>query len=166
MGSMSGRGGFGGGFEEGRGGGRGQFQGQQFQGQQSQGQQSQGQSRGQFRGKGPKDWTRSDERIREEVCELLSDADDIDASEITVKVENGEVILDGTVDSRWVKREAEDVIWRARGVKDVQNHLRVRSEKESSSTTREGGKEKEKEAGNGHSARPSASAMSSRSTTA
>ena len=45
--------------------------------------QSQGQSHGQFRGKGPKDWTRSDERIREEVCELLADADEVDASEIT-----------------------------------------------------------------------------------
>ena len=123
--------------------------------------QSQGQSHGQFRGKGPKDWTRSDERIREEVCELLADADEVDASEITVKVENGEVTLEGTVDSRRTKREAEEIACRARGAKDCQNHLRVKSQ--SSST----GKEGTKESGNGHTQTSrGTSGMTSRATTA
>ncbi len=61
-------------------------------------------SSGGFRGRGPKGYVRSDERIREEVCELLADAD-VDASEITVTVEDGEVTLLGTVDSRHAKRE-------------------------------------------------------------
>jgi len=120
--------------------------------------------RNHFRGKGPKDWTRSDERIREEVCEVLADADDIDASDITVKVDNGEVTLEGTVDSRWVKREAEEVVCRARGVKDCQNHLRVRSE-----TTAMGKEGKEKETGgNGHTqpTNRTSSAMSSRTPSA
>jgi hypothetical protein len=82
-------------------------------------------SPGGFRGRGPKGYVRPDERIREEVCELLSDAD-VDASEITVKVEDGEVTLEGTVDSRRAKHEAEDVAHRARGVKDCHNRLRVR----------------------------------------
>jgi len=79
-----------------------------------------------MRGKGPKNYTRSDERIREEVCELLQDAD-LDATEIEVKVEGGEVTLEGTVEDRWAKREAEDVVSQARGVKDCHNQLRVQS---------------------------------------
>lgn len=77
-----------------------------------------------MRGKGPKNYARSDERIREEVCELLEDAD-LDASDIDVKVQDGEVVLEGTVDHRWAKREAEDIACRARGVKDCHNMLRI-----------------------------------------
>jgi osmotically-inducible protein OsmY len=80
--------------------------------------------RGEFRGMGPKGFVRADERIREEVCELLSDAD-VDATEITVKVDGGEVTLEGSVDSRRAKRAAEDVVYQARGVKDCHNRLRV-----------------------------------------
>jgi osmotically-inducible protein OsmY len=79
-----------------------------------------------MRGKGPKNYSRSDDRIREEVCELLEDAD-LDASEIDVKVRGGEVTLEGTVQDRWAKREAEDVIAHARGVKDCHNQLKVQS---------------------------------------
>ena len=79
-----------------------------------------------MRGKGPKNYTRSDERIREDVCELLQDAD-LDATEIEVKVQGGEVTLEGTVEDRWAKREAEDIVAQARGVKDCHNHLRVQS---------------------------------------
>ncbi len=45
------------------------------------------------RGKGPKGYTRSDERIREDVNERLTDDGMIDASEIEVDVKNGEVLL-------------------------------------------------------------------------
>ncbi|HET6583400.1 MAG TPA: BON domain-containing protein [Nannocystaceae bacterium] len=81
---------------------------------------------GRYFGIGPKNYTRADERIFEEVCELLSDAD-VDASEIDVRVENGEVTLEGSVHDRWSKREAENVACGARGVKDCHNRLRIAS---------------------------------------
>jgi osmotically-inducible protein OsmY len=79
---------------------------------------------GRYRGVGPKNYARSDERVHEEVCELLADAD-VDASEIDVKVQDGEVTLEGTVHDRWSKREAENIACRARGVKDCHNRLRI-----------------------------------------
>ena len=79
---------------------------------------------GRFRGMGPKNYARADERIFEEVCELLADAD-VDASEIDVRVQDGEVTLEGTVHDRWSKREAENIACRARGVKDCHNRLRI-----------------------------------------
>ena len=51
----------------------------------------------QHRGRGPKNYKRSDERIREDVCDRLSDDGMVDASEIEVKVSGAEVTLDGTV---------------------------------------------------------------------
>jgi osmotically-inducible protein OsmY len=77
------------------------------------------------RGKGPKGYTRSDDRIKEDVNERLSDDPHIDASEIEVSVENGEVTLTGTVDSRSAKRRAEDIVEALSGVKNVENRLRV-----------------------------------------
>jgi hypothetical protein len=81
---------------------------------------------GRFAGRGPKGYRRSDERIHEEVCELLTADPDIDAGEMTVSVRNGEVNLEGSVDSRWAKRHAEDVIERVPGVHQVHNRLQVR----------------------------------------
>jgi osmotically-inducible protein OsmY len=77
-------------------------------------------------GKGPKGYTRSDERIREDVCDRLSDDDEIDARDITVTVKNAEVILEGSVNDRRSKHRAEDVAESVSGVKDVTNHLRAR----------------------------------------
>lgn len=80
---------------------------------------------GQF-GKGPKGYVRSDERIREDVCDRLSDDDEVDASDITVTVKNAEVILEGTVTDRHSKHRAEDIAESISGVKEVTNHLRAR----------------------------------------
>lgn len=82
-------------------------------------------SAGAMSGKGPKGYTRSDERIREEVCDCLTDDPHLDASEIDVQVKAGEVTMSGTVDSRGAKRHAEDLIEHLSGVKHVQNNLRV-----------------------------------------
>lgn len=84
----------------------------------------QGQS---HRGKGPKGYQRSDERIKEEVSDALHDDHYVDASEIEVQVQGGEVTLTGTVSDRQQKRHAEDCVERVRGVKDVHNHVRVQS---------------------------------------
>jgi hypothetical protein len=81
---------------------------------------------GQHRGKGPQGYTRSDDRIRETVCDVLTDDDHIDATHVEVVVKNGEVLLTGTVEDRRMKRMVEDTIERLPGVKDVQNQLRVR----------------------------------------
>lgn len=77
-------------------------------------------------GKGPKGWQRSDERIKEEVCETLARHPEIDASDIEVNVQNCEVTLTGTVTEREAKRIAEDAVERVFGVKDVQNQIKVK----------------------------------------
>jgi hypothetical protein len=82
--------------------------------------------RGQFAGRGPKGYRRSDDRIKEDVCEQLTLHPDVDASEIEIEVQGGEVVLTGTVDSRQAKRLVEDLVETASGVKDVNNQLRVK----------------------------------------
>jgi osmotically-inducible protein OsmY len=104
-------------------------QGYQGWGQEQHGaQQTYGQpGQGGHRGKGPSGYTRSDDRIRETVCEALLDDDHVDATNIDVSVKNGEVTLSGTVDDRQQKRRAEDCIERLSGVKDVVNQLRIKT---------------------------------------
>lgn len=77
------------------------------------------------RGRGPSGYVRSDERIREDVNDRLTDDWRVDASHITVAVDKGEVTLSGTVGSRLAKRRAEDLVDDISGVKHVQNNLRV-----------------------------------------
>jgi osmotically-inducible protein OsmY len=77
------------------------------------------------RGRGPSNYTRSDERIREDANDHLTHDWGVDATNITVSVSNGELTLDGTVDSRQAKRRAEDAVEHIPGVKHVQNNLRV-----------------------------------------
>ena len=79
-----------------------------------------------YTGRGPKDYRRSDERIREEVSDRLTDDYRVDASDITVQVKDGEVTLTGTVATREQKRRAEDLVDTTSGVRDVTNSLRVR----------------------------------------
>jgi osmotically-inducible protein OsmY len=84
-----------------------------------------GRTRGRFTGRGPKNYTRSDERIREDVSDRLEQHGDIDAGEVVVIVEAAEVTLEGTVPDRQTKRLAEDVAEDTPGVKQVHNRLRV-----------------------------------------
>jgi hypothetical protein len=80
--------------------------------------------RGYF-GKGPRGYARSDERIREDVSDRLTEDWEIDASDIEVSVRNGEVTLSGTVNTRDEKRRAEDLAEAVPGVRHVQNNLRI-----------------------------------------
>ncbi|MCA1614333.1 MAG: BON domain-containing protein, partial [Acidobacteria bacterium] len=80
------------------------------------------------RGRGPKNYRRSDSRIEEDVNDRLSDQPFLDASDVEVRVENGEVTLSGTVNSRRDKRLAEDIAETVLGVTDVENRIRVRRE--------------------------------------
>lgn len=87
-----------------------------------------GQSRpepGPHRGRGPKGYQRADERIHEDICERLTQHGHIDASEVEVTVQNGEVTLNGSVPDRQQKRLVEDTVEEVLGVKDVHNRLRV-----------------------------------------
>lgn len=82
-------------------------------------------SEGPHRGRGPKNYRRSDERIFEDVCERLTADGNIDASDIEVIVKEGEVTLRGSVSDRQSKHYAEDILEGVPGVHDIQNELRV-----------------------------------------
>jgi hypothetical protein len=77
---------------------------------------------------GPKNYQRSDQRIREDVCEALTLDGAIDASDIEVVVEDAEVTLNGTVPDRATKKMAERCAEHVSGVRDVHNRLVVRPE--------------------------------------
>jgi hypothetical protein len=97
---------------------------------------------GNFAGRGPKEYRRSDDRIREEVCDLFTDDPVLDASEVSVKVDGGEITLMGTVTTRDQKRRAEEVAERVSGVRDVINQIRVNRGETTGGTTASQGREK------------------------
>jgi len=76
-------------------------------------------------GRGPRGYQRSDERIREDVCERMCECGELDASEIEVRVSNAEVTLLGAVRDRQDKRLAEDLTDQVSGVREVHNQIRV-----------------------------------------
>jgi len=77
------------------------------------------------RGKGPKGYRRSDQRISEDVHDALTDDPYLDASEVTVAVSSCEVTLSGVVADREAKHRAERIVERVSGVDHVQNNLRI-----------------------------------------
>ncbi|MEO6404225.1 MAG: BON domain-containing protein [Ferruginibacter sp.] len=81
---------------------------------------------GPHKGKGPKGYSRTDERIVDDINERLYQDSFIDASDIEVSVNNGDVVLSGTVDTKNLKRRVEDLVESVSGVKDVENHLKVK----------------------------------------
>ena len=89
-----------------------------------------------YRGKGPKSFTRSDDQLRNDICQRLSDHDDVDATDIDVHVESGEATLIGTVPERPMKRLAEDCADACIGISNVQNNLRVAPSKDTPHTSR------------------------------
>lgn len=120
------------------------FQGQGFQGGQNyqgyQGggrerSQSQGwnrsQTQGQFAGFGPKAYKRSDDRIREDVYEVLTRHGQIDATDIEVEVRGGEVTLKGMVAERHQKLLSEHLVSQLGGVTEIHNQVRVPRQSES-----------------------------------
>jgi osmotically-inducible protein OsmY len=80
---------------------------------------------GRYSGRGPKGYTRTRERILDDVCERLTDHPELDASGIEVDVEKDVVVLRGTVEDRGQKRMAEDVAESVSGVRDIRNELGV-----------------------------------------
>lgn len=83
------------------------------------------QADGEHRGRGPKGYRRSDERIRDDVNDRLTDDPWLDAQGIEVTVQDSEVTLSGSVRSRDDKKRAEAITETVSGVDHVQNNLRL-----------------------------------------
>ena len=90
-------------------------------------------SQGLFAGRGPQNYKRSDDRISEDINEALTQDPDIDAYNIQVEVQNGEITLKGSVSDRDPKRRAEDIAESVAGAREVQNQLRIKRDEESDS---------------------------------
>lgn len=80
-----------------------------------------------WQGVGPRPYLRKDIRIQEDVSDRLTDDPKIDASQIEVSVTRAEVLLQGSVLSKWARRHAEDLAEAVRGVTHVQNNLRIQA---------------------------------------
>ncbi len=85
---------------------------------------------GPYTGYGPRGWTRSDERIREDINERLTQDGRIDATNVNVTVTGGVAELSGSVDDRMQKRIAERIADSVSGVWDVHNHLAIQRDRQ------------------------------------
>jgi hypothetical protein len=85
-------------------------------------------------GRAPRGYQRSDERIKEDICDRLMHSW-VDAENVEIEVKQGEVTLSGTVDERRMKRMIEDICDDVLGVKDVQNRIRVGQQQQQQQTT-------------------------------
>lgn len=68
---------------------------------------------------------RSDERLAQEIHEILTKDPEVDAQEIEVRVDGGVVTLTGEVESSDAKLLAEELVESLPGVREVHNRLRV-----------------------------------------
>ena len=78
-----------------------------------------------YRGLGPANAGRTDERLREMICERLMEDDFVDPGDVSVQVREGEVTLEGTVAERYMKRRIEELVDSFNDVKEIHNRLRV-----------------------------------------
>lgn len=76
-------------------------------------------------GKGPKGYVRTDAKIKEDIEDRLYHHSFIDATEIEVKVKDGDVTLTGTVSDKYTRRRVENLIDNVSGVRDVDNNLKI-----------------------------------------
>jgi hypothetical protein len=80
-----------------------------------------------FIGRGPMGYKRSEDRIREDACDILTEDPVLDASGIEVEVKNHNIILRGEVATRKDKKRAEYLVEDISGVHDVQNLLTLKA---------------------------------------
>lgn len=73
----------------------------------------------------PETMVPSDEEIRVNIVDLFARNSDVDTSEIDVYVDEGLVILEGTVDAYWKKEYLRDLIVSVNGVADIDNKVTV-----------------------------------------
>jgi osmotically-inducible protein OsmY len=81
--------------------------------------------RGMHSGKGPRNYRRSDERLKELICERLTADPHVDATDIVIEVRDSEAIIGGTVNDKQMKRRAEEIIDEIKGITQVENRIRV-----------------------------------------
>jgi hypothetical protein len=74
-------------------------------------------------GKGSSLYRRPDQQLYEDICERMTQHGQLDASQIEVEVNDGEVTLTGSVADRRSKRLAEDITDSVHGVMDIHNQL-------------------------------------------
>jgi osmotically-inducible protein OsmY len=122
---------------------------------------SRSEGRTSFAGRGPKGYKRSDDRIKEEVSEMLSRDHNVDASDIEVEVKEGEVTLTGTIPERSMKHLAEECAERTSGVRDVINQLRVKRESTSDTSVESASRSSSSSMGTSTSGKRSSSSSSS-----
>ncbi|AQV98874.1 RNA-binding protein [Cupriavidus necator] len=89
-----------------------------------------------WRNTGPRGYQRSDERIRDQICERLTYARGVDVSDVSVDVSGGVVSLTGTVRDRGQKYYIEDMADSTYGVKEVNNDIHVRRDSVSGTASR------------------------------
>lgn len=80
---------------------------------------------GSMRGSAPKNYKKSDDRVRDDVSERLVN-EGYDCSDMEVNCQNGIVTLTGEVCNRDVKHGMERSASNVHGVQDVQNQMRVK----------------------------------------
>ena len=66
-----------------------------------------------------------DEDMLDTISERLAGDSDVDASEIQLSVQDGRVVLAGLVPSQQARRDAEALAASVRGVREVDNRLKV-----------------------------------------
>ena len=77
-------------------------------------------------GKGPKGYQRSVARIKDDACEILARDFELDASGITVDLEERVLVLRGEVASRRDKRRAEWLLEELPGIDDIKNLISIK----------------------------------------
>lgn len=73
----------------------------------------------------PKKYQRSDESIMDHIADVLTYSPDVDATEVTIAVKDGNVILSGTVPERGMIYLVDELLDEVHGIKDFDNHLKV-----------------------------------------
>jgi osmotically-inducible protein OsmY len=111
----------------------GQGQGN-FQGYGNQGSRGSTENQG-MKGRPPRGYKRSDERIQDDICDRLMQQGHIDVGDIEVKVEGGEVTLSGTIESRALKHTVENLVDAVSGVQEIHNQLRVKRQGQTADTS-------------------------------
>lgn len=85
--------------------------------------------------RGPKGYVRSDQRIHEDVCEAVAGLD-VELDDVEVAVDHGEVVFTGSVPDRLSRYRLERCALLVKGVKDVDNRLRLQHRPTTSATWR------------------------------
>jgi len=89
-----------------------------------------------FKKVSPKGYRHTDEKLKENVCDALAQASNVNCSHIKTSVDGGVVTLRGTVEKQPMKQLVEDWVRYVAGVNDVKNELRIQSRPQASGRKR------------------------------